>query len=115
AEASENSAVPILYERANFVRRVDDLVCVIRRRQGRDHVGFGHWHVNHAVLRERMSAGKQSLRIDVCNGAGGSDIEITAYEDCAHGGSGLDRLRLMIVGGRSHSHNGNQSSLRKLR
>ena len=75
----------VLHESADLVGGVDDLIRVVRRSQGCDHAGFGHRHVDHAVLGQRMSAGEQALWIDVGDRAGSRDVEIAAYQHRAHG------------------------------
>ena len=56
-----------------------------------------------------MSAGQQALRIDVGDGAGGSDIHVAANEDRADGRARLERLRLLHVADGADAHDRNDS------
>src|SRR6185312_10740061 len=61
-----------------------------------------------------MSAGQQSLRIDVGDRAGGGNIHVSAHQHRADGRAWLNGLRLMLAARGTDSHYGNEPCLGKL-
>ena len=111
---AHDSRVTILHKCARRLGRVDDLERVQRRWQRGQNVGLGHGQIDAPELQQGVTAGQQTLGIDVGHGAGRGDIHIATHENSTHGRSRFERFGLFLIAGRPGAHDGNNPVGRKL-
>src|SRR6266513_5432117 len=76
AEFAEDAGVAVLHKRPDSFCGVDDLERIERRGKRGQNLCLGHWQIDHAELKQGMSASQKMLRINVGDGAGCSDIHV---------------------------------------
>ena len=114
AELTQNSVVAVLHKRADRLGGIHDLESVQRRGHRGQHLGLGHWQIDHAELHQRMAARQQMCGIHVGDGTGRGNIHVTPHQNSAHRGARLDGLRLLGIADRACAHHRDDAGRSKL-